>query len=325
MQTNPYFENYINNLQKEIFLLAYDYKYDIVSFITVYMKSDIRKEMDKPYTFWHNQTANRILEEVLDNNDIKKVKVQRINKDAVEWLGFFYSKWHFMTGESSKSIIKFLPSKEGLLSFYMLHQLDESEAIEICKRQYNLSRNNHRNNEYKNSKESYKKYDNKSYYSFLSVKILYKLNKNNIFNELDYIGDKEEDDYDFVDQNYVIGIRSSVIDNSNKTSIIDEFNSINLEANNYTVRSVISIYFCYINSSKYEEDDGSSKLLEEINTLKKEYTPSNRRFSYLYFYMNGKLYEITPTNDLYIYTIPISERDRAGIINKMTKYYLDIE
>ena len=320
MQESQYFRNYINNLQKEVFVIAYDSNYDILSFIDCYMKGNIRKELDKPYSSWQNQPAERIFEEVISNSNIDKVDAQIINKDAVEWLGFFYSKWHFLTGESSKTIYRFLPVIQGIKNYYTLHQLDEVEAIEICKRRYNLLRNNHRNNECNNKDISIINYDNPIYYSFLGVRMLYKLFRSEIFNTLKYVGNNLE--YDFIDEDYNLGIKGDVIFNNENLTILDQYKIINNEATNYYRRSNKSIYFCFLFNARYEEDNDSKNILMDIDKIRSIYPPHKRKFDYLYFYILGKLYEITPSNELYTYYLPFSNRERAGIINKMKEISL---
>ena len=231
MKRNVYFENYINNLQKDIFLVAYDSNYEIGEFISSYMKSNVRKEIDKPFSSWHNQNPYRIYEEVRsENKSIKKVKKQVINRDAVEWLGFFYSKWHFLTGESSRSIIKFLKPISGLKDYYSLHQLDETEAIEKCKRLYNLSRNNHRRNENKRGFSLKTHYGNPTYYSYLATRMLYKLKKDKVLTELRYTGDI--DNYDFIDDDDNYGIKSNVIFDNDKSDLITKYK----QADNNTLK-----------------------------------------------------------------------------------------
>ena len=320
MQTNQYFENYINNLQRNIFLIAYDSNYEIVSFINSYMKSKVRKELDKPYSSWQNQPSLRIVEEILTEYDIAKIKEQTINKDAVEWLGFFYSKWHFLTGESSKTIIHFLPAETALKNFFALHQLDEIEAIEICKRRYNLSRNNHRQNEYKNAAFSIKINNNPIYYSFLGKRLLYKLTKNPIFKNLEYIGG---DDFDFLDVNdYFIAFKGDVLYKTNCINILDEFKKNNASINNYSKKCDKTIYFCFIFSSQYVTGNNDKLLRSHINDIRTLFPPGDRRFNYLYFYMLGKLYEVASNNEIYIYSMPLSLRENSGIENEMKKYYL---
>ena len=317
MEKNLYFENYINNLQKEIFLIAYDSCYDIVHFISYYMKSNVRREMDKKYTNWHFQPSSRIFEEVLSsNNDIFKVEKQTINRAAVEWLGFFYSKWHFITKEASSTIVRFLPPSEGLKRFYVLHQLDENDAIEKCKRHYNLSKNNHRKNENSNSGESRIRYNDTIYYSFLAVRILYKLTKNNIFNELSYFGDI--DGYDFIDDLHSLGVKCVSVLKEDDFDIITSYKQQDSILSYYKQKADQSIYFCFLFSSSNNEDILTSMIKELRNVFNSE----RRQFQYLYFYISGKLFEITPSNELYEYYIPLSKRDRAGILNKMRKYGL---
>lgn len=318
MERSPYFENYINNLQKDIFLLAFESNIEIVDFITCYMKSKIRFEMDKPYTFWHTQPSIRIFEEIILANHIKKIDKQKINIDAVEWLGFFYSKWHFLTGESSKSIISFLPAIEGLRQYYVLHQLDEVEAIEIAKRHYNLSRNAHRLNEYSNSKESNNEYSDPIYYSFLSVRLLYKLWKDQIFDLVKYA--KDYSSYDFLDDDYKLGIKGDVIFSKDNTDIIQKYKQAEKDIVNCLRRSEKSIYFCFVFSSIYESNDERFEL--DIRVLRKEYPPINRNFNSIYFYRLGKLYEINSSNELYVYSLPLSKRERMGILKKMKEYGL---
>ena len=315
MERNLYFENHINNIQKDIFLFAYNNHYQINDFISFYMKSGLRKEMDKKYTSWHNQPAERIFEEIVSEyNNINKVNKETISKAAVEWLGFFYSKWHFLTGESSKSIVKFLPPNEGLKNYYTLHQLDESEAIMRCKRLYNLSRNKHRKNEDKNSGESKMRYENPIYYSFLAQRLYYKLYKNEEFKNPKYIGDLGE--YDFVDDSYSIGLKGDAIFLDDSIKILEKFEKANANAYRYSKKSDSSIYFCFV-FSKYYEEDNDEKLLLDITEIKNKYPLYKRQFDYLYFYLLGEIYEITPSNEVYIYSMPLSKRERQGIINKM--------
>jgi len=280
------------------------------------MKSSIREKMDMPYTSWHNQPALRIFEEVTAEGKIDRVKCQNINRDAVEWLGYFYSKWHFLTGESSKTIVKFLNPVSGLKNYYVLHQLEETEAIERCKRLYNLSRNKHRRNEVKNSDENKMRYDDPIYYSFLSVRMLYKLSKNEVFNNLNYIGDFNG--YDFVDESYSIGIKSDVIFFNNDSSISDRFKFINESISKCNRKANTSIFFCFVFSKYYEIDDNNDeKIFYDLTDIKRKYLPNNRQFQNLYFYLLGKIYQITSSNEIYVYSMPFSRRERIGILNKM--------
>ena len=314
MERNLYFENYINNLQKDIFLLAYSSNYEIISFISFYMKSDIRKQMDKPYSSWHMQPALRILEEIISlYKDIEIIDHQLVNKDAIEWLGYFYSKWHFITGESSKSIVKFLNPTNGVSFYYALHQLDEFEAIEICKHRYNISRNAHREYEVKNNKKPIDiTLQTPEYYAFLANKILYKLSKAQYLKGLSYVGFDNE--YDLSDYSHKSALKCDAILANDKSSVLDKFEKANEQIKN---KANTSLYFCFVSSSFYINSQEDETLPLHLVELKNKYPLPKRHFDYLYFYFVNKIYEISPSNETFVYKIPLSKRDHLGVLNRI--------
>ena len=106
MEMSKYLQSFIANNQKDLFLLAYDSQVDIIQFIYRYMKSDICSKIDSDFSYWQTQSTVTILEAVLQEIKVDEriTKNVMFNRDAIEWLGYFYRKWHFMTGETSTLI-----------------------------------------------------------------------------------------------------------------------------------------------------------------------------------------------------------------------------
>lgn len=311
MERNLYFENYLNNQQKEIFLIAYDNNCDIINFISLYMKSKTRKSMDKPLSHWHLRPELRVYQEVEDEvGGFKKVKEQTLNRDAVEWLGYFYSEWHFITSESSKTIVRFLPPERGLRHYYAFHQINEEDAIEMSKKEYNLSRNNHRKYESKIIPIE-EIPDDPDYLSFLAVKMLYKLLRSEIFNRLECTRYLEF--YDFIDKDKQLGILTTV---ASMEDLYDTFVEKNSKGIEYKRTVGKSIYFSFVFPKNEEE---IKRIEEDIWKIKLTFTGEKKHFSYYYFYMPGKLYEINLVNECAVYNMPFPRKVRPSIMKEKTK------
>lgn len=300
------------NTQKELFLIAYHRSYDVIDFINKYMRSNLCKKIDSPYSYWQNQCAERIFEEYLDECPNTKINSkQQYNEDAIEWLGFFYRMWHFITKETSNQIVRILPPLSGIRQWYTLHQLDEKTAIEIVKTQYNNKQKDKREYWYKKNKLK-PIYTDLRYYSFLSKRILYKFKRTPLFKELEYTFD---DDYDFTDVNNRIGIKTAAIFNNGTISIIDVFDDYNKKIVNYPSKVDTSIFFCFVFEESYSIDDGSFK--NDLFEIICKYTPDKRHYDYLYFYIDGNLYEINPSNEINATVIPVGLKERETIEKEM--------
>lgn len=326
-----YLKSFICSNQAKLFAYAFSLGLDIETFIEEYMQSSVASKMDKSYSLLHTQSVETIFEYLKINKEIscKKNPKQKINLEAIEWLGFFYRKWHFLTNESSKQILRFLSPKEGLKGWYKYHQIDESEVIYIIKEKYNLKKNNHRKNEVKKSLEnrlveSFFKtgkgealYHHPQYFSFLAKRILFKLNKDPKFLELEYTFDRKY--YDFITPSKDLGIKTKTFSYQFKENIIFGFNLDDFEAMFYKVNTDLSILFYFAYNEDYEDADN---LLKDINELIRDKKPSQRKYEYIYIYSYSKLYEISDSNELNIYSIPLSSREKRGIANEMKKYGL---
>ncbi len=303
MKRNLYFENYINNLQANIFIDAYKDGYEIVSFINAFMKSDIRKQIDEGLSFYIFRSSFSLVQEI--SPLIKKTDRQKYSLEAVEWLGFFYSSWHFLTLESSKDIIRFLSPKEGLDQYYILHQLDESDVIERAKREYNLSRNAHRKYEL----EKIKKFSyiaNEEYFKYLASYLLKKLKNDTVYEYLSF--DEKIPFYSLTDIDKTLGINVDVIDEKN-TNLENHFLICNEKIpSGLALKN--SIYFAFVTSNLFD-------LNREIENLRNDYPVYKRNYNYIYFYHFGTLYEINSSNEIYTYILPISQRKNIGILNRI--------
>ena len=243
-------------------------------------------------------------------------KEQQYNEDAIEWLGFFYRMWHFITNETSRQIVRIFPPLSGLRQWYTLHQLNDETIIETARKQYNIAQKNRRKYVYSQNKlES--KYS-EGYFTFLSKRILYKLTKRRLFQGLEYTFD--ESDYDFIDDNNQIGLKTRTIFHNGTISISDIYKEIDEKAKHYKTNVRTSIFFCFVFEESYCNDRES--FTKDLEMIRKTYIPSERNFKYIYFYIDGDLYEINPSNDVNITVIPVGTKEREMVVREIKEWGL---
>ena len=321
-------QSFIEFNQGQLFSLALSKGLDIFVFIKEYMHSDICRRIDSYYSYWQSQSPETVLEALIINKEIsaKKNEKQNINKDAVEWLGYFYRKWHYITGESSKSIYKFLNPKEGIKSWYTYHQLDENEVIYMAKTKYNSKRNAHRRGEIKYQKENQKQLEdilsgfvdntenNPIYYALLAKRILYKLYREPVYKVLEYC---PSDDFDLIDENHRLAIKANKISYSQE-SFINDIESMVTNKGHYNPneydKSFMFIFVTFKNN-----DDYSNDFLNSVNNYIYQFSPSMRRYHSIYFYYDNHVVEINDKNEIRNSYLPISLNDRVGILSQVKK------
>lgn len=54
-------------------------------------------------------------------------------EEQIYWIGYIYRYWHYVTGESSKEIIKLAPVKVMKQKYARLYMMTPEEVIEILK------------------------------------------------------------------------------------------------------------------------------------------------------------------------------------------------
>lgn len=313
---------YLEALQTDIFLNIYKSVYDFYSFAKCFMKSKVCRNIDNLHSYWISQTPERILEEVIKEQGklIKKKNNSYINKEAVIWLSSFYRRWHFITGEYSNVIVRFLSVNDGIKNYFMLHQLDEENAIEHAKRHYNLSRNTHRKYEVNEVLETMREYyDKPYYYEFLARRILKKLTRDGRLDKLVYT--YNDDYYDFITNDKSIGLSTKVIGRQSNNSLIDIFKTTNEKAKYYKINTTTSIYFCFVFSEKYELNIES--FFDDIKDLNESIALNERKYDYIYYYLLGHLVEINKAGEIFEYIMPFSKEERKGVISDLKKAALD--
>lgn len=103
-------------------------------FIKVFMKSDTAKALD--YTYNRMQWAGEeyLLEEVIDESRDRFEKPGDVySEELIYWIGYIYRYWHYVTGESSKEILKLVPVKVMKKNYEWLYLMTQEEVIEILK------------------------------------------------------------------------------------------------------------------------------------------------------------------------------------------------
>ena len=74
------------------------------------------------------------MEEVIDEAGDRFEKPREVySEELIYWIGYIYRYWHFVTGESSKEIIKLEPVKVMKQNYERLYMMTPEEVIEILK------------------------------------------------------------------------------------------------------------------------------------------------------------------------------------------------
>ena len=120
--------------QGQLFELSAKRGYASEAFIKVFMTSSIAAELDKD--FHHMQWAGKeyIMSSLEDEYGEKLAKEGTIyDAETLYWAGYTYRYWHFLEGESSKSIYKQAPAKTMQTVYLMYHTMSTRMAIQRLK------------------------------------------------------------------------------------------------------------------------------------------------------------------------------------------------
>ena len=74
------------------------------------------------------------MEEVIDEARDRFEKPGDVySEELIYWIGYIYRYWHYVTGESSKEILKLVPVKVMKKNYEWLYLMTQEEVIEILK------------------------------------------------------------------------------------------------------------------------------------------------------------------------------------------------
>lgn len=103
-------------------------------FVKVFMKSATAKALDSSYNRMQWAGEEYLLEEVIDEAvDRFKKPGEVYSEELIYWIGYIYRYWHYVTGESSKEIIKLAPVKVMKQNYERLYLMTPEEVIEMLK------------------------------------------------------------------------------------------------------------------------------------------------------------------------------------------------
>ena len=122
------------DIQGRLFKLSAQRGINSAEFIKVFMKSATAKALDSTYNRMQWAGEEYLLEEVIDEAGDRFKKPGAVyTEDLIYWMGYIYRYWHYVTGESSKEIIKLAPVKVMKQNYEWLYMMTPEEVIEILK------------------------------------------------------------------------------------------------------------------------------------------------------------------------------------------------
>lgn len=128
------FENGLADMQGKLFELSGEQGYDSETFIRVFMDSAVAAGLDSKFDYMQWAGKEYIFERMTDeySDQLKKGGVI-FDEETLHWAGYLYRKWHFYTGESSKTIYKQANAKVMNVTYLAYHCMDVEMAIERLK------------------------------------------------------------------------------------------------------------------------------------------------------------------------------------------------
>ena len=123
------------DIQGRLFKLSAWRGLSSAEFIKVFMKSATAKALDSTYNRMQWAGEEYLLEEVIDGAGDRFEKSGEVyTEELLYWIGYIYRYWHYVTGESSKEIIKLAPVKVMRQNYARLYMMIPEMVIERLKR-----------------------------------------------------------------------------------------------------------------------------------------------------------------------------------------------
>ena len=122
------------DIQGRLFKLSAQRGISSAEFIKIFMKSATAKALDSTYNRMQWAGEEYLLEEVIDEAADRFKKTGEVySEQLIYWIGHIYRYWHYVTGESSKEIIKLAPVKVMKQNYERLNMMTPEEVIEMLK------------------------------------------------------------------------------------------------------------------------------------------------------------------------------------------------
>ena len=122
------------DIQGRLFKLSVQRRINNKEFIKVFMKSATAKALDSTYNRMQWAGEEYLLEEVIDEaGDRFKKPGEVYSEELIYWIGYIYRYWHYVTGESSKEIIKLASVKVMRQNYERLYMMTPEEVIKKLK------------------------------------------------------------------------------------------------------------------------------------------------------------------------------------------------
>ena len=122
------------DIQGRLFMLSAQRGINSAEFIKVFMKFATAKALDSTYNRMQWAGEEYLLKEVIyEAGDRLEKQGEVYAEELIYWIGYIYRYWHYVTGESSKEIIKLAPVKVMKQNYKRLYMMTPEEVIEILK------------------------------------------------------------------------------------------------------------------------------------------------------------------------------------------------
>ena len=119
------------DIQGRLFELSSKQGYDSEAFVSVFMKSEVAKDLDSKYNRMQWAGEEYMLEEILANNEDKIPYSDMVaSSEMMYWIGYIYRYWHYYKNETSRKIYKRANFKTMKRNYMMFHTMNPELAID---------------------------------------------------------------------------------------------------------------------------------------------------------------------------------------------------
>ncbi|MHB1453664.1 MAG: hypothetical protein ACYCYM_06905 [Saccharofermentanales bacterium] len=128
------FERQLCDIQGRLFELSAKHEYASKEFIAAFMNSETADNLDRDYDRLQWLGEEYILANFADETHLHKGDI--FSNEVLYWIGYTYRYWHFLTGESSKTIYTQADVDIMNESYFGFHTLDVAMAVVDLKELY---------------------------------------------------------------------------------------------------------------------------------------------------------------------------------------------